>query len=220
MLNEFFHRGGVWLLIGAQGSRSSGPSAAMIDGGVTPLDKRARTSPNISMTVPPHLPGLPTMAALLLAAMIAVWLGIAGPLDLAKLQNWQTLIAACVAAVGIAVTAYVAVRNVTKQIRIGILNREEDRIETELPGLREARDYCGKFLPLKAARAFYGIGQSFCDLGFGISGSTFQEDVSNALPNTDAATRHRVQTRLHSCWIYATTAESLMAKIAREREHG
>src|SRR5947209_605163 len=59
----------------------------------------------------PGLPNLQTMAVLLLGALIAVWLGIAGPMDLSKLKEWQTLVAAIVApsiAFGAAIVAYKA----------------------------------------------------------------------------------------------------------------
>ena len=35
----------------------------------------------------PQLPGLPTMAALMVTVMITVWLGIWGPLDLSRIGN-------------------------------------------------------------------------------------------------------------------------------------
>ena len=59
----------------------------------------------------PDLPNLQTMAMLLLGMLVAVWLGIAGPMDLSKLKEWQTLVAAVVApsiAFGAAIIAYKA----------------------------------------------------------------------------------------------------------------
>jgi len=159
------------------------------------------------------------MVGLALTAMIAAWLGVFGPIDFTKIEKWQTLIAACVAAVGIGVTAYVAVRNVTKQIRVGILSREEDRIERELPGLRDARNFCAKFVPYKIVQAFFGITQAFIDEGIGVVGSSFQDDVIKALPNTDPATRFRVQGRLGNAFTNASHAQSLMASITRTREN-
>jgi hypothetical protein len=148
----------------------------------------------------PHLPGLPTVAALMLTATIAAALGIFGPFDLEKIKGWQTLIAAGVAGIGVVLTATVAVRNVTRQIRIGILGREEDRIERELPGLRNARYFCSGFLIHRVTKSFYGITNALADEGFGVKESTPQKDVLNALPNTDQATRQIVETRLQSCF--------------------
>jgi|SRR5580692_12473680 hypothetical protein len=51
--------------------------------------------------------GLPTMATLMVSAMLAAWLGIWGPIDLEKLKEWQPLIASIVAlgAAGLALWA-------------------------------------------------------------------------------------------------------------------
>lgn len=43
------------------------------------------------------LPGLPTMSALMLSAVLATWLSVAGP---PNLKDWQTLIASCIALIG------------------------------------------------------------------------------------------------------------------------
>ena len=99
----------------------------------------------------PRLPGLPTISALMLCAMLAAWLGLLGPLDLSTVQNWPTLISALVTAIGIMVAAAIAVRNVKRQIRINILSREEDRIERHLPGLRDARYFLSGFLTYRVS---------------------------------------------------------------------
>jgi hypothetical protein len=75
----------------------------------------------ISLNMNQKLPGPTAMACLMLAVILTVWLGILGPVDLSSVKEWQTLISAAVAAVGI----YFAVRNVSRQIRINILLREE-----------------------------------------------------------------------------------------------
>jgi surface antigen len=58
----------------------------------------------------PRLPGLPTISALMLAAILTVWLGLSGPVDLSKLKEWQALSATFVAlaAAGIAYLAVMA----------------------------------------------------------------------------------------------------------------
>jgi hypothetical protein len=45
----------------------------------------------------PNLPGLPTMAMLLVAVLITIWLGVDGPIQFVKLKEWQTLMAAIIA---------------------------------------------------------------------------------------------------------------------------
>ena len=101
----------------------------------------------------PQLPGLPTMVVLMLTAILTVWLGIWGPLDLSRLEKWQTLTGSILAIGGVVLTAIVAVRNVRRQIRVNILSREEDRIERLLPGLREAVDFASVFLLHRGAIA-------------------------------------------------------------------
>jgi hypothetical protein len=138
-----------------------------------------------------------------LAGILTVWLGIIGPVDVSHLKDWQTLISAVVAAVGI----YFAVRNVSRQIRINILLREEDRIDKQLPGLRNAVNFIEPFLIYRAVRAFHGTTGEFARLGFGKAGSTLEEDVETALPATDDATRARVLECLFEAYRLAGAAE-------------
>jgi hypothetical protein len=49
------------------------------------------------MKVVSNLPGLPTISALGAAILITVWLGVDGPIELEKLKEWQTLMAAIIA---------------------------------------------------------------------------------------------------------------------------
>lgn len=163
-----------------------------------------------------RLPGLPTVAALMLIAILVAWLGISGPIDATKVEHWQTLIAAAVTAIGIIVAAYISVRNVTKQIRISILSREEDRIERELPGLREARYFCSGFLSYRVTRTFHGLADAFRNDGFG--GSAPHKDIEIALPHTDQATRQLVQIRLNRCFRLGLAAESMMKTLISKRE--
>ncbi len=78
------------------------------------------------------------MSALMLTAVLTVWLGLWGPPDVSSIREYQTLFSAAVAGAGIAIAAYVAVRNVNRQLRTNVVSREEERIERVLPGLREA----------------------------------------------------------------------------------
>jgi hypothetical protein len=171
----------------------------------------------------PQLPGLPTVVALMLTAMIAAWIGILGPLDLSRLQAWQTSIVGISALCGVLFTATVAVRNVSRQIRINILSREEDRIERMLPGLREADTFASGFLQYRITQGFVGIVDAFRTDGFGVQGSTYQKDVMKALPYTDGATRRRVEQLLYVCFRWAIHAESgrqsVETKSAHTRDH-
>jgi hypothetical protein len=148
------------------------------------------------------------MVVLMLTAILTVWLGIWGPLDLSRLEKWQTLTGSILAIGGVVLTAIVAVRNVRRQIRVNILSRKEDRIERLLPGLREAVDFASVFLLHRVVRGFIGFIEAFQSDGFGIAGSTFQKDVHKALPNTDGATRQSVAQRLYKCFNWGRIAEN------------
>jgi hypothetical protein len=80
------------------------------------------------------LPGLPTFSALMLSAILTVWLGLWGPVSIEGFWRWQTIIAAGITVVGIFAASY----NVTRQMRFSARGREQDRIEKDLPSLREA----------------------------------------------------------------------------------
>ena len=76
----------------------------------------------------PRLPGLPTMSALMLAAMIAAALGVWGPFDVAKIKEWQSLLAACIA-IGAAVIAYLAAKvNFERSLHEGENSRRSQNI--------------------------------------------------------------------------------------------
>jgi hypothetical protein len=88
------------------------------------------------------------ISMLLFSGVLAAWIGVAGPLlsDNAWSSFWnfiwryQTLIGGMIAAAGI----LVASRNVSRQLRQGVLAREEDRIERDLPGIRTANSLIGQ----------------------------------------------------------------------------
>jgi hypothetical protein len=149
------------------------------------------------------LSGPTTMINLMLAAILTAGLGIFGPVDVSQLKDWLALISAAVAAVGI----YFAVRNVSRQIRINILLREEDRIDKQLPGLRNAVNFLEPFLVYRSVTAFHGTTSEFGRLGFGKPGSTLEKDIEKALPVTDDATRARVLGCLFKAYGLAQVAE-------------
>jgi hypothetical protein len=160
----------------------------------------------------PRLPGLPTVAALMLSAMIAAWLGLLGPINLAAIEKWQTLVSASVAAVGIAVAAFIAVRNVSRQIRINILLREEDRIERQLPGLQDAFNWLTIFV-FGGETAAHFLAELFDN-----EEMTQAETVEKALPQTDKATRDRVLLLLHLTWRAAARIKRIEDDTLRSRE--
>lgn len=75
-------------------------------------------------------PGLPTITALMLAAIVAVWLGVLGPLDLSRLKEWQTLTSALVAliAAGVAYVAAIAKVNFDRAVHEAAQQRQKRNI--------------------------------------------------------------------------------------------
>jgi hypothetical protein len=143
------------------------------------------------------------MAALMLSAMIAVCLGIGGPISFSAIQPWQTLIAAFLAAIGVAVTAFIAVRNVSKQLtmnrvslRINLISREEDRIEEALPGLREAERLAVQYLHI-ANEVHSNLGKGIANPVPELSEQNISAAISRALPNVDSKTHHDLGMTLH-----------------------
>src|ERR1700743_1181586 len=78
--------------------------------------------------------GMASAVGIVLTWAIVVWLDLWGPISLERIKEWQTLIGGIITAAGILVAAW----NVTRQMRLAAVGREQDRIERELPGVRDA----------------------------------------------------------------------------------
>jgi hypothetical protein len=129
------------------------------------------------------------VATAITAGWIGLMVGFAAGLEvLPHLKDWQTLIAAAVALLA----AFVAWFNVQKTLRINVISREEDRIETHLAGLRDALTLMGKIdAQLKFAQ--HDLGKIPAVLNeFGLESSDTSTDVEKLLPRTDHETRIRV----------------------------
>jgi hypothetical protein len=89
---------------------------------------------------------------------------------------------------------YFASRSIRQQITAALLSREEDRIERDLPGLRDARNYLNRFVAtFSPVTAFFEIGPELNRLGIGLPNSTLTQDVKRLLPGTHDATLIQVQ---------------------------
>jgi hypothetical protein len=80
-----------------------------------PLDSR-KASRHSGAMKKPRLPGLPTVSALMLTAIIATALGLFGPIDIAKFKEWQTLFAAFIAPSIALIAAIVAYKGAMAQV--------------------------------------------------------------------------------------------------------
>jgi hypothetical protein len=89
----------------------------------------------------PRLPGLPTISALMLAAIITAALGLWGTFDLTKLKEWQTLLAAVIAPSIAICAAWIAYKAAMAKV-------EHDREEG---ARRRNSERLGLFLRLRAA---------------------------------------------------------------------
>jgi hypothetical protein len=76
----------------------------------------------------PRLPGLPAVSALMLATILTVWLGIWGPIDLSKLKEWQTSMAAAVALLA----ATLAYKGATAKVDFDREEAERERTDAKL----------------------------------------------------------------------------------------
>jgi hypothetical protein len=68
------------------------------------------------------LPGLPTLSALMLAAVLTAWLGVRGPINLSALEKWQTLMTGIMAIIA----AGIAYRGAIAKVR-----HDREVLETE-----------------------------------------------------------------------------------------
>jgi hypothetical protein len=173
-----------------------------------PLDKWA-TKLQVDMMKPPYLPGLPTMAALMLCTILVAWLGLWGPIDLSKLEKWQTLIGAAVTALGVSVTGSIAIRNVSRQLRIGIVGREEDRIEKVLPGLRETVGYIQDLRKrMRTLSPHIVIATIHRFNNFDPKRDQLDVRLKNMIPSADAETRQRLLLALETILFHAERANA------------
>ncbi|THD45779.1 MAG: hypothetical protein E8A46_28195 [Bradyrhizobium sp.] len=88
----------------------------------------------------PHLPGLPTFSALMLSAILTVWLGLWGPIDLNKLQPWQPLLVGLFAIVA----AIIAYRGATAIVRFNRETRDRDERRKKLGIYLRAEHTCNQ----------------------------------------------------------------------------
>jgi hypothetical protein len=140
------------------------------------------------------------ISLLMLTAVLSVWLGLAGPIAnnragpglLASIKEWQTFVGMVVGG-GITVTGiFVAAANVSRQMRMNLMSREEDRMEQALPGLYQAKDFLGGFRNQIRDREPYEILTILKSMKLE-NYESVQELVSKELSHADAETRQAVE---------------------------
>ncbi|MET4200426.1 hypothetical protein [Bradyrhizobium sp. LA6.12] len=163
------------------------------------------------------------MSALMLTAVLTVWLGMWGPIKLSSILPYQTLISATIAAVGIAVAAHVAVRNVGMQLRINVIGREEERIEKTLPGLREAVG-CIQHIrtEFRAGSPHVWLNRFNALADFDPSKDRLDDKLKALMPVADTETRQRIRLVIETILEHATRAaadESRYLQIVNGPQH-
>ena len=161
-----------------------------------------------------YLPGLATMAALMLTAMIAAALATIHPADFPLTRaTWLPLLGVLVGVLTIVFTAM----NVTRQIKIGIYSREEDRLEKILPGLIDAQNLCRPFLfHLRPLGSYGSVGGFFQNQGFRSQGpDDIKSEIQRRLPLSDETTRRELTAALGFVWQAGTAAAVTQLEISQ-----
>lgn len=142
------------------------------------------------------------MALLMFSALFASWLGINGPIDISVIKEWQTLIG-FTGTLAVGVVAWVNVSRQLQQQRVStrltLLSREEDRIEKELPGLKDAEILChfirsGCINAIETEPFFARVKEALQAIGFKSVHTSV--DIAILPPATDSKTRRDLQSRV------------------------
>jgi len=143
------------------------------------------------------------IALLIFSAVLATWLGVAGPiLDEATvggffslLKQWQILLGAIIAVTALVIAVIAISRQFDRQRRFTTVNlksREEERMENALPGLREALDLLiPLYNELQAPKAKQNPGKILQGL-FNSKTETLAQLAQRRLPSADERVRREV----------------------------
>ena len=131
------------------------------------------------------------------------------------LKDWQPLLAAFVAAVGIIAAGMMASRT----LRFNAISREENRIEERLPGLREATAWLSEVLSaLRGLRNQEETSRTLHLFRIGRPGTSIEAEVAEATPLADATTQQRIAQAFLNFHAVARRLDALVDDIAAARE--
>ena len=133
--------------------------------------------------------GMASAVGIVLILTIVAWLNLWGPIHVSAIKEWQTLIGFG----GTLAVGAVAWVNVSRQIsqqqvgmRLSLLTREEDRIEVELPGLKDAALFCESLVrDLKKAKEVDEVAKSLSNAKIAVHALKVREVINGLLPDTD-----------------------------------
>lgn len=144
-----------------------------------------------------NLPGLTPIAIILLAVVLGIFLSISVPLFIGSAairpSDWIGFAGSVLTSGVAAIAAYLAWRNISRQMRANFLSREEDRIEEELPGLSDTEDRLAIMLSqFEAARHPVALGQLLLAHKIGVKRSSVADAVDLIFPRANRRTRRRL----------------------------
>jgi len=167
-------------------------------------------------SIDPHNPTLILVAAF---STLSLVLGFAYGNEWARegfhLKDWQPLLAAFVAAVGV-IAAWMMAR---RTLRFNAISREENRIEEGLPGLREATAWLSQVLSaLRGLRNQEETSRTLNLFRIGRPGTSIEAEVAEAIPLADATTQQRIAQAFLNFYAVAKRLDSVVDDIAAARE--
>jgi hypothetical protein len=146
--------------------------------------------------------GMASAVGILLILTMVIWLDLSGPISVEGIKGWQTLIGFG----GTLIVGMIAWVNVSRQLaqqrvgtRLALLSREEDRIESEVPGLKDAQMtarhlYVVTKSQIEKEDFFTEIAKRIVKAGFTDIRSSI--DIAAVLPVTDLRTRDLLLSRI------------------------
>ena len=165
---------------------------------------------------PNNLPGLTPVALIVLATALALLFPLSVPFLVGSTPlrpaDWLGF-AGSILTSGVAFAAVmVAWRNISRQMRANFLSREEDRIEDELPGLRDTEDRLATMLSLlEAAGRPQVILEILRPSGLLDGEGNLSGAIDRAFPRANEITRRRLTEH------FFDLRNSLSAAVATER---
>lgn len=156
-----------------------------------------------------NLPGLSALWFMSLAMVLGVFLLTAVPLILsAATLNSTAWIGFAGSVVGGAVAIgglAVATQNVRRQVRVGLLSREEERMEAALPGLKEIAGYTQDFRKLLGGSfaAHSLVNKIAAHNNVRAGGGPLVINLEKLIPSADKHLRQRLLIIMQDAWLHA-----------------
>jgi hypothetical protein len=179
-----------------------------------------------------NVPGLSPLWLLSLAMALGVFLSVSIPLVVStnaiNSTAWISFSGSIIGGAVAIAAVVVATRNVRRQVRVGLLSREEERIEAVLPGLREIAGYLDRLL--KQFRSISGdkvirVINDFNEIE--TEEHSLSDKLKEFVPNADERSRQRLHLILQGILVHAYHASQAekhfvtsKARLLREKDAG